>query len=209
MKLFYLPGTCSLAPHIVAREAGLLFELVKVDRATKRTEQGADYLAINPKGYVPALELDGGAGVLTEGQVISQFLADRAPSAALVPAPGTAERYRTQEWLAYVGTEIHKGYSPLFKQPALEGAAREAVLAQLATRYALIEAQLAKTPFLTGASFSIADAYLFTVTRWAAAVKLDLTPFPHLVAFQQTVSERPAVQAALAAEGLLPKRQAA
>lgn len=208
MKLFYLPGTCSLAPHIVAREAGLPFELVKVDRASKRTDEGTDYLAVNPKGYVPALELDGG-GVLTEGQVISQYLADRAPSAGLIPAAGSLARYRTQEWLGYIGTEIHKGYSPLFKQPALEGAARDAVLAQLATRYALIEAQLAKTPFLTGSSFGVADAYLFTVTRWAAAVKLDLTPFPHLVAFQQVVAERPAVQAALAAEGLLPKRQAA
>jgi glutathione S-transferase len=208
MKLFYLPGTCSLAPHIVAREAGLPFDLVKVDRVTKRTELGTDYLALNPKGYVPALELDAG-GVLTEGQVISQYLADRVPEAGLVPAAGTPERYRTQEWLAYIGTEIHKGYSPLFKQPALEGAAREAVLANLGHRYALIEAQLAKTPFLTGPRFGIADAYLFTVTRWAAAVKLDLTPFPHLVAFQRTVSERPAVQAALAAEGLLPKRQAA
>ena len=201
MKLYYSAGACSLAPHITAIEAGIPLTLEKTDTATKRTAAGEDYWTINPKGYVPALRLDDGE-LLTEGPVISQFLADLKPASGLAPPAGTRERYRLQETLGYINSEIHKTYSPLFKPDVLPAvrAEREEYLRR---RYALIEAQLAKGPYLFGERFTIADAYLFTVTNWANFIKLDLSAFPTLLAFQQRVAARPAVQAAMKAEGLL------
>lgn len=201
MKLYYSPGACSLAPHIVAHELGLPLQLEKVDTKTKQTASGTDFSAINPKGYVPALQLDNGE-VLTEGPVISQYLADLQPESGLAPANGTLPRYRLQEMLGYINSEIHKSYSPLFN-PATSAETREDRLQYLRKRYALIEQQLAATPFITGSSFTVADAYLFTVTNWSRMVKLDLSEFPALLAFQQRVAERPAVQAAMKAEGLI------
>ncbi len=200
MKLYYSPGACSLAPHIVAREAGIALQLEKVDLKSKKTAGGADFAALNPKGYVPALQLDDGE-VLTEGPAITQFLADQKPATGLAPPAGTLARYRLQEMLTYIGTEIHKSYSPLFN-PATTPAVREDRTAYLKRRYALIEARLARHPFLVGETFTVADAYLFTVTNWAGVLKLDLSEFPNLLAFQKRVAARPAVQAALKEEGL-------
>ena len=207
MKLYYAPGACSLSPHIVARELGVNLAFEKVDTGAKRTETGRDYWQINPKGYVPALELDDGE-LLTEGPAIVQYLADLAPDAQLAPANGTFARARLQEMLGYINSEIHKSYSPLFRKetPAETRAERKAYLLR---RYELIENILAKQHWLLGDRFSAADAYLFTVTRWAKSVDLDLTAFPALRAFQERVAARPAVQAALAAEGLLKQKAAA
>jgi glutathione S-transferase len=201
MKLYYSPGACSLAPHIVSHELGLPLVLEKVDTKTKQTASGRDFYAINPKGYVPALELDNG-DVLTEGPVVAQYLADLKPESGLAPANGTLARYRLQETLGYINSEIHKSYSPLFNA-ATSADTREERLQYLTKRYGLIEKMLAKSPYLTGDTFTVADAYLFTVTNWAKHVQLDLSPFPALQAFQQRVAQRPAVQAALKAEGLV------
>ena len=206
MKLYYAPGACSLSPHIVANELGIALKLEKVDNKAKRTETGRDYWQINPKGYVPALELDDGE-VLTEGPAIVQYLGDQRPDAKLVPANGTLARVRLQEMLGYINSEIHKSYSPLFKDDTPEQT-RIDRKAYLTRRYELIEKVLARQPWLLGDHFSAADAYLYTVTRWANAVKLDLSAFPHLRAFQERVAERPAVQAALSAEGLLKAKAA-
>lgn len=203
MKLYYSPGACSLSPHIVALEAGLDVALEKVDTKTKTTETGKDFWQINPKGYVPVLELDGGA-VLTEGPAIVQYLADRKPDSGLAPANGTLERARLQETLNYITSEIHKAYSPLFK-PDTPEQTRSDRLEYLNKRYALLDKTLAKQPYLLGDTFTVADAYLYTVTKWADAVKLDISGFPSLVAFQQRVAERPSVQAARKAEGLAAK----
>jgi len=201
MKLYYAPGACSLAPHIVAHEAGIELQLEKVDTKTKAMARGGDFRDVNPKGYVPALELDDGS-ILTEGPVVAQYLADLAPATNLVPMAGTLARYRVQEWLGYINSEIHKNYSPLFN-PATSDETREEKKNALRSRYGLVEAQLTKGDHLTGDSFTIADAYLFVVTNWARAVKLDLSDFPHLVAFQKRIAARPAVQAAMKAEGLV------
>jgi len=203
MKLYYSPGACSLSPRIVALEAGLDLAYEKVDGKAKRTESGNDFWQINPKGYVPALQLDDGA-VLTEGPAIVQYLADLRPASALAPANGSLARYRLQEALGYINSELHKSYSPLFN-PATPEATREERKEYLRRRYALIEATLTRHPYLLGDEFTVADAYLFTVTRWAQFVDLDLTAFPHLQAFQQLVAARPAVARALEAEGLLKK----
>ncbi len=200
MKLYYSPGACSLAPHIVARESGTAIDLVKVDTATKKTADGGDFWAVNPKGYVPALVLDDGQ-VLTEGPVVSQYLADRKPESGLVPANGSLERYRVQETLGYINSEIHKTYSPLFN-PKTSDEVRKDRLEYLHKRYALVDEWLDGKSYLVGDRFSIADAYLFTVTNWANPVKLDLSAYPNLLAFQARVAARPAVQAALKAEGL-------
>jgi glutathione S-transferase len=201
MKLFYSPGACSLSPHIVLREAGLSFDLEKVDIRAKKTEHGEDFLGINPKGYVPAVTLDDGA-LLTEGPAIVQYIADKAPEKKLAPAHGTMERYRLQELLNYISTELHKSYSPLFN-PAFPEEGKAIYRERLAQRYTLVEERLAKKgPFLMGEQFTVADAYLFTVTNWAGHVKVPLDAFPTLRAFQARVAERPAVQAALKAEGL-------
>lgn len=207
MKLYFSPGACSLSPHIVALEAGIDIKLEKTDTKTKRTESGRDFWEINPKGYVPALEIADGE-VLTEGPAIVQYLADLKPASKLAPANGTKERYRLQETLGYINSEIHKSYSPLFS-PDTPEVTREERKAYLKKRYALLDKVLAKQPYLLGDQFTAADAYLFTVTRWAEFVKLDLTEFKHLTAFQQRVSARPAVQSALIAEGLAKKSEAA
>jgi glutathione S-transferase len=207
MKLYYSPGACSLSPHIVANEAGIPLELAKVDVQSKTIAREGDYWHVNPKGYVPALELEDGQ-VLTEGPAIVQFLADRAPNSGLAPANGTFERVRLQEILNYLTSEIHKSYSPLFRPDVLP-AVREERLAYLAKRYALVDKQLEGRRYLFGDRFTVADAYLFTLTRWARAVKLDLSGFPNLEAFQKRVGSRKAVLEAMRAEGLIPDSKAA
>jgi glutathione S-transferase len=211
MKLYYAPGACSLSPHIVAQEAGIPLELVKVDTRTKAIEREGDFWAVNPKGYVPALELDNGE-ILTEGPAIVQYLADLAPAAQLVPANGSFERVRLQEMLNYITSELHKTYSPLFKPDVLP-AVREERLAYLRRRYALLEQRLEGRRYLFGDQFTVADAYLFAVTNWARGVKLDLVEFPNLQAFQKRVGSRKGVLRAMRAEGLIkdagPERAAA
>ncbi|ATE59612.1 glutathione transferase GstA [Thauera sinica] len=200
MKLYYSPGACSLSPHIVLREAGADFALVRVDLKAKKTEDGSDYLAINPKGYVPALELDNGE-LLTEGPAIIQYLADLHPAAGLAPTPGTLERARLQEWLNMISTELHKSFTPLFRGAGEEW--RNAALENINRRFDFVARHLATRPFLMGDAFSVADAYLFTVLSWTAFVKFDLSPWPELQAYSQRIGARPTVQAALRAEGLL------
>jgi glutathione S-transferase len=200
MKLFYKAGACSLAPHIVAREADLPVELVPVDLAKKTTEDGGDFLAVNPNGYVPALDIGEGP-VLTEASVVVQYLADRNPESGLMPAAGSTARYRVQQWLAFVSTELHKQFSPLFK-PNTPDATKEIQRDLLAKRFAFVDKALANGTYLTGETFTAADAYLFTVLRWAGAMKLDLSAFPNIAHFMDAVKARPAVQQALAEEGL-------
>ena len=201
MKLYYKPGACSLASHIVLEEIGKPYEAEAVDLQAKRTASGQDYWGINPKGYVPALLLDEGF-LLTEGPAILQFLADQSPENQLVPANGTHERYVLQGWLTYIGTELHKNCSPFFN-PAAPQAWKDICRANLERRLAYVDAQLAGKDYLLGAALSVADAYLFTVLRWTVGFKLDLSPWPNLVAFQARMAARPGVQAALKAEGLL------
>jgi len=201
MKLYYSPGACSLSTHIVALEAGIPLSLERVDIRAKTTETGADFLSITAKGYVPALQFDDGE-VLTEGVAIMQYLADLKPESGLAPSNGTLPRYRLQEWLTYINSELHKSYSPLFN-PAISDENRVERAEYLRQRYRLVEAQLAGQAYLLGEQFTVADAYLFVVTNWARMVKLDLSDFPALLAFQQRVVERPSVQAALRAEGLV------
>ncbi len=198
MKLYYSPGACSLASHIVAREAGIDLELEKVDMGTKKTASGEDFLALNPKGYVPALVLDDGE-LLTEGTAIMQYLADLQPASGLAPPNGTLPRYRLQAMLGYINSEIHKNYSPLFNRKT-SPEVREERVECLRKRYALVESILGNGECLFGDQFTAADAYLFTVTQWARLVKVDLSEFPNLLAFQQRVAARPAVQAAMQAE---------
>lgn len=207
MKLYYSPAACSLSPHIVANEAGIPLELVKVDTGTKTIELEGDFWAVNPKGYVPALELDDGQ-VLTEGPAIVQYLADLKPAAGLAPANGTLARVRLQEALNYLTSEIHKTFSPLFNPKTLPEV-REERLAYLHKRYALIEKQLEGKQFLFGDQFTVADAYLFVLTNWARGVKLDLSGFPNLLEFQKRVAARPAVRQALVREGLVKDAKAA
>ncbi|CFR11555.1 glutathione transferase GstA [Yersinia kristensenii] len=198
MKLFYKPGACSLSPHIVLREAGLDFSIESVDLATKKTETGEDYLRINPKGQVPALLLDDGS-LLTEGVAIVQYLADKVPDRQLIAPSGTLSRYHAIEWLNFVATELHKGFSPLFnpKTPdEYKAIARE----RLDKQFSYVDSELAKHDYLLGSKFSVADAYLFTVTRWANALKLEIKQRSHLDKYMARVAERPAVKEALAAE---------
>jgi glutathione S-transferase len=201
MKLYFAPGACSLSPHIVAHEAGIPLDLVKVDLASKKLADGGDFWAINPKGYVPALQLDNGE-MLTEGTAIVQYLADAKPDSKLAPAAGTIERYRLQEMLGYINSELHKTFGALFS-PTTTPEARKEREAYLGKRYALIESRLANQKYLFGDQFTAADAYLFTVTNWANYVKYDLSAFPNLLAFQARVAERPRVRDAMTAEGLL------
>jgi glutathione S-transferase len=200
VKLYYLPSACSMSPHIVANELGLSIELVKIDPATKRTEHGEDFFSINPKGYVPALQLEDGT-VLTEGTAIVQYLSDLKPEAQLAPANGSMARYRMQEMLGYINSEIHKTYTPLFDSKTSDHVRAERK-AYLCKRYAVIEAALGHTPYLLGQQFTIADAYLFVVTRWSEFVKVDLSQFPNLLAFQARMAARPAVQFAMHREQL-------
>lgn len=201
MRLYYASGACSLSPHIVALEAGIELRLQKVDTKTKTIATEGDYFTVNPKGYVPALELDDGE-ILTEGPAIVQYLADLKPEKALAPAAGTLARYRLQEMLGFINSELHKTYSPLFRAetPAETRTERQAYLRK---RYAIIEKQLEGRPYLFGDSLTVADTYLFAVTNWAGTVKFDLSPFPNVLAFQARMAARPYVQAAMKAEGLI------
>jgi glutathione S-transferase len=201
MKLYYSPGACSLSPHIVAREAGVDVELEKVDTKSHTFNGGSDYYKVNPKGYVPALEIKAG-DVLTEGPAIVQYLGDQKPQSGIVPPAGDAQRYRLQEMLGYINSEIHKTYSPLFGKDVKPEVADER-RAYLRKRYAYLEGILATSQYLVGNKFSPADAYLYTVTRWAPFVKLDLAEFQNLQAFQKRIEARPAVQQALKEEGLV------
>jgi glutathione S-transferase len=198
MKLYFSPGACSLHPQIALREAGVPFELVRVNLGAHKLTDGTDYYAINPKGYVPALELDDGTR-LTEGAVIVQYVADRNPSAKLLPPAGTLERLRVQEWLHFIGTEVHKQFSPLFN-PQLPDEQRESQKRKIAGRFDLIEKQLQATPYLTGDTFTVADGYLFNLLRWTAGTGFDLVRWPALKAYFERIGERPSVQAAIEAE---------
>jgi glutathione S-transferase len=197
VKLYFLPGACSLSPHIVLRELGLPFDLERVDTKSGKTASGDDFRAINPKGYVPVLQLDDGQ-VLTEGAAIVQYLADRKPEAMLAPAPGTMDRYRLQEWLVYVATEIHKGFSPLFRVKDEE--AKKALVAALTAKFPYLARHLEKRQFLLGDRFTVADAYLFTVLNWSKFVGIDLSQWPELRAYHERIGGRPSVRAAIAAE---------
>ena len=200
MKLYMKPGACSLASHIVLREAGLPFDLVKVDLATKTVEGGGDFLAVTPKGQVPTLGLDDGA-ILTEGPVILQYVADQAAEKNLIPPHGSLERYRVLEWLNFVGTELHKTFSPLFR-PTTPDAFKAIVKETLAAKLGVLDKRLAGNAFLAGDRFTVADAYAFTVLRWAAPMGIELARWPNVAAYFARVGERPAVRDALTAEGL-------
>jgi glutathione S-transferase len=201
MKLYYSRGACSLAAHIMLHEIDAQFTVEAIDNQTKKTASGGDYLQINPKGYVPALQLDDGQ-ILTEAAVVLQYLADQKPEAKLLPAYGTMERYRVLEWTHFVSTEVHKGFSPLFA-PDTPQTYKDIAKAKLNQRLLYVDQRLAGKEFLTGAQFTIADAYLFVTSNWIRAVGLDPTPYPNLAQFKKRVGARPAVQAAMKAEGLL------
>lgn len=200
MKLYYKAGACSLSPHIVLREAGLDFTLIKVDLATKKTEQGDDFLQVNPKGQIPTLLLDDGA-ILTEGVAIVQYIADQKTDRQLLPETGTLARYHALEWLNYIATELHKGFSPLFN-PKTPDEFKTLTREALSKKFAYVNASLKDKPYLLGSRFSVADAYLFTVMGWAKALKFDLSELHDLTAYLDRVASRPAVDAALVAEGL-------
>ena len=200
MKLYYTPGACSLSPHIALREAGLDFEAVQVDLGAKTTKDGGDYRKVNPKGAVPALEIDGGQ-ILTEGSAIVQYIADKKPGTKLAPAAGTTERYRLQEWLNYIASEIHKGFSPLFN-PKAPDAWKAMVKDMLATKFDYLSKQLDGKSYLMGDTFTVADGYLFTILTWAKGMDIDLAKWSVLKGYVERVAARPAVNAALKAEGL-------
>lgn len=200
MKLYYAPGVCSLASHIALIEGGVPYTLAKVDIRKHTLEDGSDYYAINPKGYVPLLELDDGTR-LAEGVVILQYIADRVPG-KLAPAYGSIERYRVMEWLTFVNSEIHKQYSPLF-YPTTPDATKEAQRAKLATRFEMLDKHFKAQPFLAGDKFTVADMYLFTVLNWSGGLKVDLSPYPALVAYQARVRAIPSVERAMLEEGMI------
>jgi glutathione S-transferase len=201
MKLYYSKAACSLASHIALREAGVPFDLEAVNLQTKTTASGADFKQINNKGYVPTLQLDNGT-VLTEGPAILQYIADQHPAAKLAPANGTFERSRLQEWLNFITAELHKNYSPLFN-PAVGDSEKQRIKTLLANRIAIAAQQLESSPYLLGADYSLADIYLFVVLSWSRMVNVDLSAWPVLEQFSKTIAQRPAVQAALKAEGLM------
>jgi glutathione S-transferase len=201
MKLYYAPGACSLSPHIVMREAGIPVQLVKVDLQSKTTEDGTDFRTINSKGYVPTLELPDGQR-LTEGPAIVQYLADQAPTRRLAPANGTIERYRLQEWLSFISTELHKQFSPLF-DPACEGSLKARLIERVSGRLEWVSKQLGSREYLMGSAFTVADAYFYTMLAWCRHVGIDLARWPALAAYKARVDQRPQVREALQAEGLL------
>lgn len=201
MKLYYSPGACSLSPHIVLHETGLPHEAVLASTKTHKLQDGTDFYTLNPKGYVPLLELDSGERI-SEGPVIVQYIADQAPASGLIPAAGTMERYRVMEWLNFISSEMHKSYTPLFT-PGMPEEAKALARAKLRSRYEWLDQQLAGKAYLSGDRFCVADAYLFTVTNWAPRVGVDLAGLEHLAAFMQRTATRPAVQAAMKAEGLI------
>ena len=200
MKLYFSPGACSLAAHISLREAGVPFELVKTDLRAKKTADGRDFLKINPKGYVPALELDDGA-MLSENVAVLKYIGDRNPAARLVPASGSMERYRLDEWLAFINSEVHKSFSPFFS-PATPEAYKETLRDKLSQRLNYVQGVLDTRDFLTGSQFAVPDAYLFTVLRWAPSANLDLARWPAVKRYSDRIGQRPQVMAALKAEGL-------
>jgi glutathione S-transferase len=203
MKLYYAPGACSLSPHIVSRELGIPVELKKVNTKDKTIEGGGDYWKINARGYVPALELDDGQ-VLTEGPAIVQYLADRKPEAGLAPKAGSLERYRLQEWLNFLTSEVHKQFSPLFK-PNTPDEYKKIAKENLAARFDWLDKQLAGKDYLMGKQFTVADAYAFVLLNWTKFQSIDLAKWPNLAEFHKRVGARPKVQEALQAEGLLKK----
>jgi glutathione S-transferase len=201
MKLYYSPGACSLSPHIALCEAGLTFEAIAAPTKTHQLPDGTDYYTINPLGYVPFLTLDDGRS-LHEGPAIVQYIADQAPAKHLAPANGTYERYKLQEWLNFIGTELHKTFSPLFA-PTTPAETKAASLQRLQSRLKWVDGELAGKQYLMGDQFTVADGYLFVVTNWAQHVNLDLAPYANLVAYRARVAARPAVVAAMKAEGLI------
>ncbi len=200
MKLYYAPAACSLSPHIVLREAGLPFELVRVSTKSHKTQDGTDFYLVNPKGYVPVLEWDDGER-LTEGPAIVQWVADQVPDKQLAPANGTRERARVQEWLNFITSELHKQFTPLFS-PGYDEHGKGIARDILGKRLGWVNEQLQGKDYLMGSQFTVADAYLFTVVGWCAYVQIDVAQWPTLAAYQMRVAARPAVQAALEAEGL-------
>jgi glutathione S-transferase len=200
MKLYYAPGACSLSPHIALRESGLKFDLEQVNLGEKKLKDGGDFLAVNPKGQVPVLELDEG-GFLTEGAVIVQYIGDKAPKSGLIPAAGTMERYRTQEWLNFVASELHKNFGPLLR-PTTPDAYREQAMVVVNRKLGDLEKHLKGKQYLMGDHFSAADAYCFTILRWGPRAKVSLDAFPTVKAYFERVGARPKVKEALATEGL-------
>ena len=203
MKLYYSPGACSLSPHIVAREAGIKIDLQKVNTKDKSMEGGGDFWKVNPKGYVPTLELDSGER-LTEGPAIVQYLADRKPESGLAPKAGTLERYRLQEWLNFLTSEVHKQFSPLFRPNTPEDY-KPIAKENIGKRFDWLDKQLAGKDYLMGKQFTVADAYLFVLLGWTRPTQIDLARWPNLAAFHKRVAARPKVQEAMQAEGLLKK----
>jgi glutathione S-transferase len=201
MKLYYSPGACSLSPHIALLEAGLPYDLVKVDLRAKKLENGDDFLKVNPKGQVPALALDSGE-LVTEGPVIVQMIADKAPGKNLAPARDSAERYKLLEWLNFITGELHKNFSPMFN-PAIPDEVKNVFRERIMGKFRYLDAQLAGRDYLMGKQFSVADGYLYTMLRWADGHKFDLSDLKNLMAFKERVAARPKVQEALTKEGLM------
>lgn len=201
MKLYYTPGTCSMAVHIALHEAGMPFDAEKVDLRAKRTAAGEDFLQVNPKGSVPALRLDDGA-IITEVGTLLQYVADRKPESGLAPPPGTIERYRLLEWISFLATEIHKGFGPLWN-PQVSDEVRTATVTQLGRHFDYVAGRLAGPSHLIGDRFSVADAYLFTLLGWTDLHKIDTSRWPVLQTYQRRLAARPAVRATLVAEGLV------
>jgi glutathione S-transferase len=201
MKLYYSPGTCSLASHITLYETGLPFEIDRLIKTTKMTVGGENYMQVNPKGYVPAIKLDDGR-ILTENAAVLQYIADQKPDSGLAPQAGTMERYRLQEWLTFISSEIHKSFSPMFNKDTAEEV-KSYARNMLGKRLIHAETQLANKLHLMGDHFTVADAYFFVVMNWSKIVGFDLAPYPHIKEYMTRVAARPAVQAAMKAEGLL------
>jgi glutathione S-transferase len=200
MKLYYSPGACSLSPHIVLLEAGLPYDLVKVDLRTKKLENGDDYLKVNPKGQVPALALDNGE-LVTEGPVIVQMIADNVPAKNLAPARDSAERYQLQQWLNYITGELHKNIGPMFS-PVLSDDAKAFFKDRAIGKFKYLDGQLASRDYLMGKQFTVADAYLFVMLSWAERMQFDLSGLSNLLAYKARIAARPKVQEALTKEGL-------
>ena len=201
MKLYYSPGACSLSPHITLHESGLAFDLILAPTKTHKLEDGTDYYSINPLGYVPLLELDDGTR-LTEGPAIVQYIADQVPAKTLAPVNGTLARAQLQSWLNFIGTEVHKGLSPLFN-PATPADYKPMTIDKVMSRMKWVDSQLAGKCYLMGDAFSVADPYLFAVTNSAPRVGIDITGLTNIVAFRERMAARPAVQVAMRQEGLL------
>jgi glutathione S-transferase len=201
MKLYYSTGACSLSPHIALNEAGLAHTAILASTKTHALADGTDYYTINPLGYVPLLELDDGTR-LTEGPAIVQYIADQVPAKNLAPANGTLDRYKMQSWLTFIGTELHKSFTPLFK-PDTPEAYKTITRERLLSRLQYVDGQLAGKNYLMGDNFTVADAYLFTVSNWTAPMKVDISGMPNLLAFRARMQARPGVQAAMKAEGLI------